>query len=258
MQSVDWMVMPSIWWENSPIVIQEAFFHGRPLICSNIGGMAEKITDGVNGLHFRVGSPEDLADRMTQAMSTPELWDRLRDGRPDLLDADGCAAAHSNSTTGSSQARAAPAARGREIRTASGKGRTYTMARILVITRPAKSTITKCPVVQCQPMSSAHRPLPQHRRRLRLRFLAQAPQLRASSTLVEIVDPKFATSTAFNAEYDYVFLRGSNYIHARDELAAHAEVLRRLKIPVIAFGIGAQAPVKGKLELSDETKPSCA
>ena len=71
--SVDWMIMPSIWWENSPIVIQEAFFHGRPLICSNIGGMAEKITDGVNGLHFRVGSPEDLADRMAQAMSTPDL-----------------------------------------------------------------------------------------------------------------------------------------------------------------------------------------
>ena len=33
-----------------------------------------------------------------------------------------------------------------------------------------------------------------------------------------------------------------------------AEVLQRLKIPVIAFGIGAQAPVKGKLELSEETK----
>ena len=94
LQSVDWMIMPSIWWENSPIVIQEAFFHGRPLICSNIGGMAEKIADGINGLHFRVGSPEDLADRMAQAMSTPDLWERLRDGRPAVLDADGCATAH--------------------------------------------------------------------------------------------------------------------------------------------------------------------
>ncbi len=42
MQSVDWVVMPSIWWENSPIVIQEALHHRRPVICSNIGGMAEK------------------------------------------------------------------------------------------------------------------------------------------------------------------------------------------------------------------------
>ena len=44
MRDVDWAVVPSIWWENSPIVIQESFFHGRPLICSNVGGMAEKIT----------------------------------------------------------------------------------------------------------------------------------------------------------------------------------------------------------------------
>ena len=53
---------PSIWWENSPLVIQEAFQHGRPVICSDIGGMAEKVTDGVNGLHFRAGDPDSLAE----------------------------------------------------------------------------------------------------------------------------------------------------------------------------------------------------
>jgi glycosyltransferase involved in cell wall biosynthesis len=52
-------------------VIQEAFFHGRPILSSNIGGMAEKIVDEVNGLHFRSGSPEDLADCMTRALSEP-------------------------------------------------------------------------------------------------------------------------------------------------------------------------------------------
>lgn len=57
-----------------------------------------------------------------------------------------------------------------------------------------------------------------------------------------------------NAEYDYVFLRGSNYVHAEMEWGQAPEVLRRLKIPVIAFGIGAQAPVSGKLELSQDTK----
>ena len=55
MAEVDWVVVPSLWWENSPLVIQEAFLHGRPVICSDIGGMAEKVTDGVNGLHFRAG-----------------------------------------------------------------------------------------------------------------------------------------------------------------------------------------------------------
>lgn len=80
MRSVDWTIMPSVWWENSPVVIQEAFFHGRPIIASNIGGMAEKIRDGVDGLHFRAGSAEDLADRLVEALTDDTLWDRLRGG----------------------------------------------------------------------------------------------------------------------------------------------------------------------------------
>ena len=47
MADVDWVIVPSIWWENSPLVIQEAFHFGRPVICSDIGGMAEKVDDGV-------------------------------------------------------------------------------------------------------------------------------------------------------------------------------------------------------------------
>ena len=44
MADLHWVLVPSIWWENSPLVIQEAFFHGRPVICSDVGGMAEKVT----------------------------------------------------------------------------------------------------------------------------------------------------------------------------------------------------------------------
>ncbi|MDX3810310.1 polysaccharide pyruvyl transferase family protein [Bosea thiooxidans] len=69
---------------------------------------------------------------------------------------------------------------------------------------------------------------------------------------IDRVDP--AEIDRLNAEYDYVFLRGSNYVHAEMDWARAPEVLRRLKIPVIAFGIGAQAPVSGKLELSEDTK----
>jgi len=94
MRSVDWVAMPSVWWENSPIVIQEAFFHGRPILASNLGGMAEKITDEVDGLHFRAGSPEDLVDCMTRALTEPGLWDRLRSGIKPRLDHLGCAAEH--------------------------------------------------------------------------------------------------------------------------------------------------------------------
>jgi glycosyltransferase involved in cell wall biosynthesis len=78
MAAMDWVVIPSRWWENSPLVIQEAFAYGRPVICSDIGGMAEKVTDGVNGLHFRVGDPVSLAQAINKAVTTPGLWSRLR------------------------------------------------------------------------------------------------------------------------------------------------------------------------------------
>jgi glycosyltransferase involved in cell wall biosynthesis len=82
MAEVDWVVVPSIWWENSPLVIQEAFAQRRPVICSDIGGMAEKVTDGLNGLHFRVGDVDSLAAAIRRAVATEGLWERLREGIP--------------------------------------------------------------------------------------------------------------------------------------------------------------------------------
>ena len=80
MARIDWVVVPSIWWENSPLVIQEAFLHGRPVICSDIGGMAEKVTHDVDGLHFRRGDAQHLADVIRRAAETPGLWERLQAG----------------------------------------------------------------------------------------------------------------------------------------------------------------------------------
>lgn len=80
MSKVDWVIVPSIWWENSPMVIQEAFVHGRPVICSNIGGMQEKIAHDIDGLHFEARNPLDLGETLLRAATTPGLWDRLYDG----------------------------------------------------------------------------------------------------------------------------------------------------------------------------------
>src|SRR5204862_3731208 len=80
MADVDWVVVPSVWWENSPLVIQEAFAHGRPVICSDIGGMAEKVTHGVNGLHFRANDAINLAETIRMATSSPGLWETLSTG----------------------------------------------------------------------------------------------------------------------------------------------------------------------------------
>lgn len=78
----DWVVVPSTWWENAPLVILEAFQHRRPVICADVGGMAELVADGVNGLHARCGDAGDLARTMIRAASEPGLWQRLAAAAP--------------------------------------------------------------------------------------------------------------------------------------------------------------------------------
>jgi hypothetical protein len=56
--------------------------------------MAEKITDEVDGLHFRSGSPEDLVDCMVRALTEPGLWDRLRGGIKRPMSHRECAETH--------------------------------------------------------------------------------------------------------------------------------------------------------------------
>ena len=75
-KDVDWVIVPSTWWENSPLVIQEVFMHKRPIICSNIGGMAEKVENNITGLHFRVRNAVSLAKVMKKSCSDSQLWER--------------------------------------------------------------------------------------------------------------------------------------------------------------------------------------
>ena len=66
---LDVIVVPSTWWENSPVVIEEALSAGVPVICSDIGGMAEKVRDGIDGWHFRTGDSHHLADLLESLTS---------------------------------------------------------------------------------------------------------------------------------------------------------------------------------------------
>ncbi len=94
MKDIDWVVVPSVWWENSPLVIQEAFNHGKPVICSDIGGMAEKVRDGIDGLHFRTGKASSLAELIASVAFDPALHAKLAKGilKPPTLEES--AAAH--------------------------------------------------------------------------------------------------------------------------------------------------------------------
>lgn len=76
-KNIDWVVVPSIWWENSPVVINESFMYKRPLIVSSIGGMAEMVTDNHTGLYFSPKNANELADKILFAASHSEVWDKL-------------------------------------------------------------------------------------------------------------------------------------------------------------------------------------
>jgi glycosyltransferase involved in cell wall biosynthesis len=77
MDAMDVVIVPSIWWENSPVVIQEALACGKPVICSNIGGMAEKVRPGVDGLWFEAGNSLSLAQILGELADEPGLLARL-------------------------------------------------------------------------------------------------------------------------------------------------------------------------------------
>ncbi|MCC7359781.1 MAG: glycosyltransferase family 4 protein [Anaerolineales bacterium] len=79
---IDALVVPSVWYENNPLVIQEAYAAGRPVIASELGGMAEFVQPGVSGLLFAAGEAAALAETLTDVARDPALLARLRAGVP--------------------------------------------------------------------------------------------------------------------------------------------------------------------------------
>jgi len=69
----DILVVPSLWLENAPLVIQEAFALKIPVIATNLGGMAEMISHEVNGLLFGRGDALDLASQLQRLLDEPGL-----------------------------------------------------------------------------------------------------------------------------------------------------------------------------------------
>jgi glycosyltransferase involved in cell wall biosynthesis len=74
---VDVVVVPSIWYENAPLVIREAFLARKPVVTAAFGGMQEWVQDGVNGLLFRPRDIEDLRAKLERFIAEPQLVDEL-------------------------------------------------------------------------------------------------------------------------------------------------------------------------------------
>jgi glycosyltransferase involved in cell wall biosynthesis len=77
MSRIDWCIVPSLWWEAFALVISEAWMFGKPVICSNVGAMADRVTSERDGLHFEMGDPAALARTIKRAATEPGLWTRL-------------------------------------------------------------------------------------------------------------------------------------------------------------------------------------
>ena len=78
---VDAIVVPSIWVENSPLVIHEAQQARIPVITADVGGMAEYVQHEVNGLLFRHRSFESLAGQMQRFVDNPDYLPKFRSKR---------------------------------------------------------------------------------------------------------------------------------------------------------------------------------
>jgi glycosyltransferase involved in cell wall biosynthesis len=81
---IDVLIVPSYYYENYPLTIQEAFLYHTPVIVSNIGGLAEAVQDKINGLYFDAGSSTDLRSKINLIIDYPESIAKLEKGIPQV------------------------------------------------------------------------------------------------------------------------------------------------------------------------------
>jgi glycosyltransferase involved in cell wall biosynthesis len=84
MAAVDWVIVPSIWWEVFGLVVSEAWMFGRPIIVSDIAGLGERVKNGVNGYTFPPRDAVALAALIKSLVGNTAEWRRAHAAiRPD-------------------------------------------------------------------------------------------------------------------------------------------------------------------------------
>ncbi len=79
-QDLDVLVVASTWIENAPFIIREAFAAGVPVVASNLGGMAEMVRHGIDGLLFPAGDTPALAAALRRLADDSDLRHALSAG----------------------------------------------------------------------------------------------------------------------------------------------------------------------------------
>ena len=80
LRQFDALIVPSLWYENSPLVIQEAYVMGVPVIASRIGALSEKVQEQKTGLLFPPGDSAALAALLQGLIDQPAQLQPLRHG----------------------------------------------------------------------------------------------------------------------------------------------------------------------------------
>ncbi|MBI1849060.1 MAG: glycosyltransferase [Planctomycetes bacterium] len=85
-RDVDVLVVPSLWFENSPLAVQEAHAAKVPVVASRLGALPGLVRDEVDGLLFEPGDADDLARVLRRLIDEPMLLERLRREIPAVKD----------------------------------------------------------------------------------------------------------------------------------------------------------------------------
>lgn len=76
-QNTDLLILPSLWWENSPTVIYEAYSYGVPVLVSNSGGSQELVRSGETGFIFASGNENNLLEKLNLIWQKKEALPEL-------------------------------------------------------------------------------------------------------------------------------------------------------------------------------------
>ena len=79
----DCLMLPSLWYENAPVVIVEAAAYGLAVIGSDLGAIPEFVTQGKTGLLHAPGDAHALAGAMKQLVENPhQAWQFGKNAAP--------------------------------------------------------------------------------------------------------------------------------------------------------------------------------
>ena len=87
LSDIDALIAPSLWFENSPLTIHEAFLARVPVVASDLGGMAELVGPG-GGRLFPAGNDDALARLLRELIEEPAKLDQLRKTIPPVKSLD--------------------------------------------------------------------------------------------------------------------------------------------------------------------------